>query len=207
MRQSLILGGVGVLVAGLFAGCNAPPRGEQSNRVEITQTTRGELGSRLVTTTELSEFRDQVVQQLTADLKEVPELNVNRVSVVFGDLENKTGIVPTQDFEAFRSSIRAQLMQSRTVLQNIRFVRDRQSAEALMRRESPSGSDILQEGSRSTVAALNPEFTYFLNGEMYRVSRGGDSTQLYSMSFNLQNMATGELVWSSAPYESKRVLR
>jgi len=62
---------------------------------------------------------------------------------------------------------------------------------------------VLQEGSGGT-RALNEDYTYFLNGEMYNVSRGG-SVNLYMMSFHLMGARDGDLVWESAPYEVKQV--
>lgn len=203
-----VLAAAGLVLSLSLAGCT-PPVGQDNFRVEPTNTTRAERYDTRVTTTELTEFSDQVVAQLTEDLKAVPELNEVRVTVVFGDLENKTGIVSTTDFEAFRSRIRQKLLQSRLVLQNIRFVESRSKIEALKRREQSRDRDLLQEGARTTTPELNEEYTFFLNGEFYRVARDGvrsETSQYYGLSFNLMRMSNGELVWSSAPYESKRVI-
>ena len=40
---------------------------------------------------------------------------------------------------------------------------------------------------------------------MYRVERGGGSTNLYMMGYNLVSMETGEIVWENTPYEVKQV--
>lgn len=208
MCQLVVMtGGMLALATGL-AGCSSPPRGQDNNRVEITDTTPAERNSRLPSTAELTEFSDQVVSQLTADLLSVPELNGEyRVTVVFGDIVNKTSIVPQTDFEAFRSRIRQKLMQSRTVLKNIRFIENRERWLANRNRELGGSGDLLQEGPRGNDRSLNPEYTYFLNGEFYRVARGGETVNYYGMSYNLMKASDSELIWSSAPYETKRALR
>lgn len=204
--------GMGLVAASLFAlaGCS-PPKGQNNYRVEATDTTRAERNSPQVTVTELTEFSDQVVAQLTEDLKTVPELNQGfRATIVFGDMVNKTGIVSTTDFEAFRSRIRQKLLQSRMVLQNVRFVEDRAKLEALQNREFGGGTrDVLQEGNRSGQGRqLNADYTFFLNGEFYRVNRDGRTEQsnYYGLSFNLMRANDGEVIWSNSPYESKRVI-
>src|SRR5205085_250150 len=145
------------------------------------------------------EFSDKVATQLAADFQKIPELNQNyRVTVVFGDIVNKTGIVPTTDFEAFRTRIRQKLMQSQMILKNVRFVENKSRVDDLIRREGGGRSDILQEGTGGAGqrAALNPKYTYFLNGEMYRSGRAGAGREVneYLMSYNLTNMDSGEII-------------
>ena len=104
---------VGVIGVGALSGCQ-PPQGDSGGRVDVTRTTPAERNDARVNTASLFVFSDEVAEQLTADLSSVPELNGKfRVAVVFGDIVNKTGIVPTSDFEAFRTRIRGKLMQSR----------------------------------------------------------------------------------------------
>jgi PBP1b-binding outer membrane lipoprotein LpoB len=197
---------VGILV---LAGCAQPPRGENNGRVEVTDTTPAERSSAQVQLTAQHEFSDRVAQQLAADLSQIPALNGQyRSTVVFGDIVNKTGIVPTTDFEAFRTRIRGKLMQSQSVLKNIRFVENKARVNDLIRREGEGGGDVLQEGAGTQGrAALNPKYTYFLNGEMYRSNRtgGGQDVNEYLMSYNLTNMETGEIIWQNEPYEVKQV--
>lgn len=218
MDRRRVLAGVGagfwagsVAMAGLLiAGCsNIPPSGSRSGRVEVTDTTPAEANSRQVLPTALVEFSDQVAQQLVADMQQIPELNGGyRATVVFGDIANNTQVVPTTDFEAFRNRIRQKLMQSRSVLANVRFVENRARMEALRRREGGGGGDLLQQSPGGAAAgdALVPEYTFFLNGDMYRVTRGSqEQVNLYMLSFNLTNMQSGELIWTNSPYEIKQV--
>jgi hypothetical protein len=192
-------------ILALMSACQ-PPVGDTGGRVDVTRTTPAERRDARVNTASLFEFSDQVSQQLAADLAVVPELNGEyRSTVVFGDIVNKTGIVPTSDFEAFRTRIRGQLMQSGHVLKNVRFVENKARVDDLIRRETSSSQDLLQEGQRRERKDLNAPYTYFLNGDMYRVERGGSSVNTYLMNFNLTNMDDGAIIWTNTPYEVKQV--
>lgn len=213
-RQVAGWAGIGASLAVMagVSGCSSiPPSGSRGGRVEVTDTTAAEANSRQVLPTALVEFSDQVSQQLVADMQQIPELNGSyRVTVVFGDIANNTQVVPTTDFEAFRNRIRQKLMQSRTVLANVRFVENRARLESLRNREGVGAgqTDLLQQGTggRSGPDALDPAHTFFLNGDMYRVTRGSqEQVNLYMLSFNLTNMQSGELIWTNSPYEIKQV--
>lgn len=214
-RASGLAGSAAALLASAFTltGCETvPPAGSRGGRVEVTDTTAAEANSRQVLPAALIEHSDLVTQQLVADMKQIPELNGSyRATVVFGDINNQTGVVPTSDFEAFRNRIRSKLMQSRTVLTNIRFVENRARMDALRAREGGGGSgqDLLQQGTSygaSGGEALNPQYTFFLNGDMSRITRGSqEQVNMYLLSFNLTNMQSGEVIWTNAPYEIKQV--
>jgi hypothetical protein len=195
--------------AALFLGAcqQIPPRGESGGRIGTTTTTFAESASQQVLPVGLMEFADDVTQQLMADLNQVPELNSGvRVTVVFGDIQNKTGIVPTSDFEMVRNRIRSNLMQSQSVLRNIKFVEKRRRIEGIREEEQGGQSDLLQEGaSRTQIAERNPEYTFALNGDMFRVNRG--NTNLYTMEFNVMRFVDGALVWNSKQYDIKQVQR
>lgn len=194
---------MGVIALGL-AACS-PPKGEQTRRVEITDTTKAERRSAQVQPAALVEFSDQVAQQLVEDLIALPEFNgPTRVNVVFGDIVNKTGIVPTSDFEAFRTRVRQKLLQSNVARNRVRWIESRQKVEDLRRKElGGAGSDVNQGGANGP-SPLAAEATYFLDGEMYRVVRGEDAVNLYMMSFNLSNAQSREIVWTNSPYEIKQ---
>jgi hypothetical protein len=189
----------------LLPACS-PPKGEPTGRAPSTDTTPAERRSAQVSITGLTEQSDLVAEQLMADLNTIPELNGSyRSTVVFGDIMNKTGIVPTSDFEAFRTKIRGRLLQSQALRAKVRFVESRAKVEELRRREGAGGTDLLQQGTSGGVQPLNDQYTYFLNGEMYRVERGNSSVNLYSMSYNLTSMSSGEIIWTSPSYEIKQV--
>ncbi len=203
----MVAGGLmGVVVAG---GCvSSPPMGQPGGRVEVSNTTAAERGSRLVTTNELQEFRDSCAEQLVRDITELPEFQEYRVTIVFGDLVNNTGIVPTTDFEAFRTGLRGKLINSAAVRNRVRWIEGKAKWEELRRKELGSGQDLLQEKGRagSGDRKLNEEYTFFLNGEMTRIARGGDQVQLYAMAFSLMRASDSEIVWQNTPYESKRIV-
>jgi hypothetical protein len=189
----------------LLPACS-PPKGEPTGRAPSTDTTPAERRSAQVSITGLTEQSDLVAEQLMADLNTIPELNGSyRSTVVFGDIMNTTGIVPTSDFEAFRTKIRGRLLQSQALRAKVRFVESRAKVEELRRREGAGGTDLLQQGTSGGVQPLNDQYTYFLNGEMYRVERGNSSVNLYSMSYNLTSMSSGEIIWTSPSYEIKQV--
>lgn len=196
MRVSLF---IVTAAAGMLVACS-PPRGEQTRRVETTDTTRAERQSPLVQPAALVEFSDQVAQQLVEDFIALPEFNSSqRVNVVFGDIVNKTQIVPTSDFEAFRTRVRQKLINSNVARARIRWIESRAKMEEL--RQIELGGE---EGRSGQTTPLNPGMTYFLNGEMYRVARGGTDVNLYMMSFNLSNAQTREMIWTNIPYEVKQ---
>jgi hypothetical protein len=185
-----------------LVGCS-PPKGEPTGRADVTDTTPAERASPQVQPTALVEFSDQVVQQLVADMSTLPEFNQEqRVTLIFGDIANKTGIVPTSDFEAFRLRIRKNLMQSSFVRDRVRFVETRARVNEIMRRES--ADETLPEGGRIERDPLPADSTFVLNGDMYRVERGGH-VNLYSMGFTIVGYKVGDIVWESAPYEIKQV--
>ena len=205
--RSTWIGVAGMAAAVLAGGCVTPPPGNPGGRIDVSQGTRAEEGSRLPTTMELSEFRDQVAQQFVQDIMELPEFSQYRSTVVFGDIMNKTGIVSTADFEAFRTGLRDRFINSRALREKVRWIESRQRWEDLNKREL-GGGDLLQEGTGASAAArkINPEYTFFLNGEFYRVARGEDRVQMYSMTFNLMRASDSEIVLNKT-YESKRLVR
>jgi hypothetical protein len=205
LARSLAVAGCSIVSLAALSGCQ-PPRGDGGGRADPAGTTRAERSDARVGTASLFEHSDLVAQQLAADLKNVPELNGEyRATIVFGDIENKTGIVSTSDFEAFRTRIRQRLMQSQNVLRNVRFVEKRARVDDVLQREMSKSGDLLQEGKRVETKDFNPQYTYFLNGQMYRVERGGGTSNTYLMGYSLVSADSREIVWENTPYEVKQV--
>ena len=203
MRALLTAMGAAGLVLGL-AGCQ-PPKGGTGGRVDVSRSTHAERSDPQVLTGSLFEFGDQVSQQLARDLKEVPDLNgEHKVTVVFGDIVNKTQIVPTSDFEAFQRRVRSQLMQSKNVMSQVRFVEMKGRIDQLMQRETSTASDAARGGKAPERKDLDPATTFFLNGEMYRIERGGERVNTYLLRFNLTKMDDGTIVWENSKYEVKQ---
>ncbi len=190
----------------ILGACASPPRGNSGGRVPLGDSTRAEEGSRMVTTQELSEFRDESAVRFAEDILDLDEFKEFRSTIVFGDIVNKTGLVPTSDFEAFRNGLRDKLFNSKELRKKVRWVEGRARWEELRKKELGNSNDLLQEGSATGDRSLNPQYTYFLNGEMIRVSRGGDAMQMYSLTFNLMRASDSELVINKT-FESKRILK
>lgn len=185
----------------LLAGCNRPPIGERSGRLDPYDTTGGETGSLRVLPVALTEFSDQVAQRLAQDLAHIPQIRnaQGRVTVLVGDIENKTGIVSSNDFEFVRSRLRNELLGSRYVTDRIKFVARRARMSRIAERER-----VADEGYYADPPDYDPSTTFALNGDFYRVRRG--DTNQYYMEFQLVHFATNEIVFSDR-YDSKQVRR
>jgi hypothetical protein len=205
-RSSHVLVGVSTGLMLLAGGCQSPPPGSTGGRLDPAGTTRAEANDPQVLPSALFEFSDRVSEQLATDLRGIPELQGQKVTVVFGDIMNKTGIVPSSDFEAFRTRIRGRLMQSGVVRQDVRFVEMRQRVDNLIQRETGKAGreQASRDGRYLERKELDPSSTYFLNGEMYRVDRGGERVNLYLLNYTLTKMDDGAIVWQNTPYEIKQ---
>lgn len=193
-KVSGVMGLIGVLAA---SGCatNDPPRGTPSGRADVGHTTPAEAGDVRVLPADYMEFADQLASGLVIDLPTVPAFSQGvRSTIVYGDIMNKTGNISSAEFELVREKMKNRLMQSQTFRQSFRFLISKTQLEELRAMETgPSGAAV---GDRIDQAS-----TYFLNGTMYRVSRG--DTSLYLMTFQLVSFTSGEIVWTK-DYESKR---
>jgi PBP1b-binding outer membrane lipoprotein LpoB len=184
------------MLAAVVSGCstNNPPRGTPSGRVPVGQSTPAEARDVRVLPADYMEFSDQLAAALVMDLPTVPAFAGVRSTIVYGDIMNKTGNISSAEFELVRERMKNRLMQSQTFRQNFRFLISKSQLEELRAMETgPAGAAV---GNR-----IDPNTTYFLNGTMFRVSRG--DTSLYLMTFQLVSFTTGEIVWTK-DYESKR---
>ena len=178
----------------LLSGCESPPKSRYGPRLDPHTTTSGERGAREILPAGWIEFSDIASRQLVADLSELPEFNGEyRSTIILGSIENKTGVVSTSEFEQFRARFRGQLVNSRSFTDRAVFRSNRRQMEEIRRREMPEQEDLLQEGrGRSSMKAINPDYTYELRGEMYATHRSDSA--LYSLSLQLYNFSSGELV-------------
>lgn len=169
-------------------GCDSPPPGRSSGRVDPAYTTRSERQSPKVLPAALMEFSDQVPQELIQDLVDIPVIrdSPDRITVVMGDINNKTQIVSSEEFELVQSRIRNNLLQSQYAREKIRFVQHSERV-AYWRDVEPQ----LPEVERRQ---LDADTTFILNGDFYRINRG--STNQYYMEFQLVHYATTEIVFS-----------
>ena len=199
---------VGLVSLALTACQSSAPTGTHGGRISSTEDTQAELASDKVTNRTLVEFAEAASRQMVRDLADRNIYGISDsdvlVTIVFGDIQNKTrGSVPSGDFEMVQYRIRDTLLGSSLVKQNIRFVNRRQRIEDLNEREIGSGEeDLLQRGGRSSSTTDRvAEYTFYLNGNMFRTS---SASKRYYLNFELTNAASTEIVWSSR-YEENRV--
>lgn len=202
-----LLGGALIMTT---VGCqSSAPTGRRHGRVPTDVTTQAERNSDQITMVSLTEFADSAAQQLVADLATLPEFQPGEiygdymVSIIYGDIINESGIVSSGDMRAIRQGIRSRLNNSQSVRNNIQFVTNRARRQRLQQQEFGSQQeDLLQEGRQTGIdQQQNPEYTLFLTGELYRMSRG--RVNQYSLNFHLARSSDGVIIWDSLPYESK----
>lgn len=177
-----------LLLTPLFASaaCQEAPRGDSGGRVSVGSTTRGEADSGLMRSSDLVTASDDIAVALAQDVDQMvtQDFSGQRVTVVFGDLLNKTSKMSTTDFEFVRDRIKSKLMDSRVVRNNARFVENRSRRESLRQRElGQTGEQKVGHTSDLPQPSVNEEFFLFLNGNMYSVDR--PDTRLYYMKFEL----------------------
>lgn len=187
-----------VLGAALAAGCN-PPQGDRGSRVDPGTVTTAERRSPGVLPTDLKEFSDQVSQRVAQDIAMIPEIKnaPGRVTVIVGDINNKTGIVSSNDFEYVRSRLRNNLLQSAYVKDKIRFVENRARMSGLREREL-----VGPNANNAEPPNYDPATTFALNGDFYRIARG--DSNLYYMEFQLVHFKSNEIVFSDR-YEERKI--
>jgi hypothetical protein len=185
-----------ILAAALAAGC--APKGDRGSRVDPGTVTNAERRTAEVLPTDLREFSDQVSQRVAQDIAMIPEIKNagGRVTVLVGDINNKTGIVSSNDFEYVRSRIRNSLLQSAYVKDRIRFVENRSRMAGLRERELVGPNEKNAEPPN-----YDPAMTFALNGDFYRIARG--NTNFYYMEFQLVHFKTNEIVFSDRYEEGK----
>jgi len=183
---------LGVLLLG---GCaSSAPRGTSGGRVPVGWTTPAEAGDARVLPDDLLAFSDDWSQSLMRDLSALPEFDAapQRVTIVYGNIRNRTDIISSTEFEMVRERIKDNLLTSRTFRDRFRFIIGRDALEELRAREVNDPSVGRRFDERST---------YFLNGSMFRTGRG--DTHSYYFNFELVSFGDGTIVWSDR-YETKR---
>jgi len=193
-----------VSLAVLTVGCQSPPPdyNDPPGRVPVTTSTAAERGSNRIQPPSLIEASDEVAQNLVQDLanttviREAPD----RATIILGDINNKTRIVSSDEFEMVRSRIRNTLLNSDYSREKLRWVENRARLLNIAAREG-----VGETPGASQPPAYDPETTLALNGDFYRIDRRGDKddTNLYYMEFQLVHFATNEIV-RSYRYEVKQ---
>lgn len=174
----------------LFACEAPPPTGDSSGRLGSGVTTPAEMRSGQMYLADLNEASDRVAEALMKDLNDLAENEFKQdgqayeVTLVYGDIANKTRNMSTQDFEIVRERIRDTLMGSKEFRRHFRVVESKARYESLRAREHGD------QGGRE----LNPGFTYFLNANVFSAERG-DTRQFY-MNFQLLRDSDAEIVFT-----------
>ncbi len=199
MRHAKMLSAV-LLVAA--AGCQTMPQGSSSGRIDTSRTTSAERNDARILPVGLMEFSDQVAQQFAQELGDLPEIGAGgiRSTIILGDINNKTQIVASDEFEMARSRIRNSLLSSRYVRGKVAWVENRARLASLAAREgvgtvnNPAGPD-----------AYDPRHTFTVNMDVYRLGRGqANQVNQYYLEAQLVSFQTNEIIFSNR-YEIKQV--
>ncbi len=193
-RMGLMLAlGALVMVAG---GC-VSDRGSSGGRIGIHETTEPEWDSSKVQPVSLVEFSDQAAGRIVEDLVLLPRIRdeAGRVTVILGDINNKTGIVSSTEFEVVTARLRNKLINSGPARGTMRFVERRARMQDLAAREAVAEGEFVADPPN-----YDPQTTYALNGDFYRISRG--ETHQYYMEVQLVHFASNEIVFSDR-YDAK----
>jgi len=173
------------LAACVLAGCDSP-----DGRIDPARTTKSERADDRILPVALLEFSDAAAMKLVQELRYVPEIRDidGPVTIILGDIENKTLYVSTTDFEFMVDRLRNNLLNS-AAHGKLRFVENRARMERLVARErvGTPGEDPAQPPN------YDAQTTFFLNADVYQVERG--STQLYGLFAQLVSPTTNRIVW------------
>ena len=110
-----------------------------------------EVCQTMIATPDLTEASDRVAESLMRDLNELAENefkqdgNAYEVTLVYGDIVNKTRNMSTQDFEIVRERIRDTLMGSREFRRHFRIVESKARYESLRAREHGHDARLREE--------------------------------------------------------------
>lgn len=192
--RTLLLAALAATTGVLLTGC-----AKETGRIPVSETTPAERDAAKVLPVALIEFSDQVPQHLCQQLAGTPHIadTPGQVTVILGDLVNKTQIVPSTDFEMASQRLRNNLINSSYARDKLKFVENRARLDRLAAREG-----VVDQEGMSGPPAYDPQTTYTLNGDFYRVAR--HDTNSYYMQFQLVHFATNEIVFSDR-YEVKQI--
>lgn len=171
----------------LLSGCQ-----ERQYRLDPTETTEWEAQDARILPASLIEFSDQAAENIVRKLSTLPLIaeTPGQVTVILGDMNNKTQIVNTNDFEMMAQRLRNNLLNSSIAADKLTFVEARQRVSQLANKERIAGVT----GDIADPAAYPADRTYALTGDFYRVARG--PMNQYYMQFQLVSFANNQIVWS-----------
>ncbi len=206
LAWALVLSSLGLV------GCQktSPPR-----RVPPGETTQDELNDARQQPVSLTEFQESAANDLLQALPDVRGIAgaPDRATILLGDINNKTSLVSTADYEYITSGIRSRLIRAQATRDKLKFVEKRRRVEDLAAQERvatapappAAGSQEIQWGGGSYyVPDYDANTTFGLLMDVYRINRG--NTNLYYTEVLLVHFATNEIVYSYKS-EMKQVSR
>src|SRR5262245_20521961 len=109
-----------VLAAPFLLSCNRSERG----RVSVHEDTPGDKVSHGMYTADLAAASDQFAQELVRDIRArlSKEWGAYRVTLVVGDISNKSGDMPTSDIELIRARMLDTLFHDEHFRNNVQLV-------------------------------------------------------------------------------------
>jgi len=199
VRPAFVLSAL--VLAGALGCQTTPPRGNPSGRIDPSITTGAEVKDPRILPVGLMEFSDQVAEQFAQDIGELPEVGAGgvRSTIVLGDINNKTTIVSSDEFEMVRARIRNSLLKSKYVRGKVAWVENRARLASLAAREgvgtvnNPAGPE-----------AYDPRNTFVINMDVFRIERGRSAVNQYYVEAQLVSFQTNEILFSER-YEIKQV--
>jgi|GEM_PF-1452679 len=196
------------LLAGMV-GC-----GTNSRRVPVGETTRPELDDPRQLPVSLAEFQEAAASDILQALPDVRGISdtPERVTILLGDINNKTSIVSTNDYEYVASGIRNRLIRAKATRDKMKFVEKRRRVENIAAKErvatAPAPQDAASEeivwgGGSYYVPDYDAGSTYGMFMDVYQINRG--KTNLYYVEVQLVAFASNEIVYSYKS-ETKQVI-
>lgn len=176
-------------------------------RITTGETTDAELRDPRQLPVTMTEFQEAAANDLLQRLSTMPELSTTNgpVTILIGDINNKTSMVPTSDYEYVVSGVRSRLINAAATRQKLRFVEKRFRVENLAAQErvasdpAPPAADaeaIKWGGGQFYVPDYRADSTYGLFMNVYQINRG--PTNLYRMEMSLVLIGNNRIVYSYA---------
>ncbi|MGB1126443.1 MAG: hypothetical protein ACPG4Q_14670 [Phycisphaeraceae bacterium] len=209
MSRSMML----MLTAGLLMG-TVGCKGTDSRRVPVDESTRAELDDQRQLPVTLIEFRESasadILQALPTarGISDTPE----RVTILLGDINNKTTSMSTNDYEYVVSGIRSNLIRTKAAGDKMKFVEERRRVENIASKErvatdpapaDAAGEEIKWGGGSFYVPDYDAKLTYGMFMDVYEIRRS--ESALYYIEVQLVSFATNEIIYSFRT-ETKQVM-
>jgi hypothetical protein len=151
-----------------------------------------------ITINDLRTAGDEVAQALAADLENLvrSDFGGERVALFFGDISNKTGSVPTTDFDVVRRQIRNEMFRNPYFRDNVQLREASSRARANSNREREGGSGDPFGGSEGFQGLdVDPNYVFFLNGDARKLDRQSETG--FFIEFTVTRESNAEIVFTN----------